>query len=279
MDGGAHMLLDFTAPSAAVVNTDFRIGGGLAARLPDPADFVSLRLHGFHESTHLGDEYILLGAPSTDFRGYGGVRVINNDEFEGVDGEFAPRDSLFTTGDPELQVGGEVFFRGWRPADRRPNASWWSRLFAPQHFLVALDLYHRDRYDLREPEMVWSKNLVVGFIYGNHFEETSKPTVKWLLSFYDGVHPTGSSVPERPPTSPSTSSSISKHAGGVQSALAASQHAENPENARRRSHVLERVATYRNPRKDQLIRDFQEFGQPIPENCYIDIGPVGAGGG
>lgn len=43
MDGGAHMLLDFSASSAAVVNTDFRVGGGVAARFPSRLQFLAAK--------------------------------------------------------------------------------------------------------------------------------------------------------------------------------------------------------------------------------------------
>ena len=79
----AHMLLDFSAQSNAVINLDFRGGAGFRGRgLPIPESFgavvglllfqerhrhnwdwkwehLSWRLRGFHESTHLGDEFVL----------------------------------------------------------------------------------------------------------------------------------------------------------------------------------------------------------------------------
>ena len=78
-----HMLLDFSAQSNAIINADFRGGAGFRGRgFPIPKDVgavksilafqppkrknwtwvldrFSWRLRGFHESTHLGDEFIL----------------------------------------------------------------------------------------------------------------------------------------------------------------------------------------------------------------------------
>ncbi|MBT4096211.1 MAG: DUF1207 domain-containing protein [Gemmatimonadetes bacterium] len=242
VDGGAHMLLDFNAPSAAVINTDFRAGVGVAMRFPDPADWVSLRAHFFHESTHLGDEYILLGVdepgfrrynPSyealslhlsgdrfakwgTDFRlppirnpftgrksriplvgrqltyarGYAGIRGINNDSYSGYNNRFEKREPLRATGDPEIQLGGELFYRGWKPADQR-DTNFFKEWLQWQNVVVALEFYRRDQYSPTKPEISWSKNLVVGLVYGDHFGTESEPTMKWLLNFYDGVHPHG----------------------------------------------------------------------------------------
>jgi hypothetical protein len=54
----AHMLLDFSAQSNAVINVDFRGGAGVRGR-GWPSDRFSWRLRGFHECTHLGDEFVL----------------------------------------------------------------------------------------------------------------------------------------------------------------------------------------------------------------------------
>ena len=54
-DGSAHMLLDFKAQSAAVINTDFRIGGGFMGRYKH----LSAKIRKFHECTHLGDEFVI----------------------------------------------------------------------------------------------------------------------------------------------------------------------------------------------------------------------------
>jgi hypothetical protein len=65
IDGDMHMLLDFHADSAPVLDSEFRIGGGLMGRgIPfateprAPLSHLSWKLKFFHESTHIGDEYL-----------------------------------------------------------------------------------------------------------------------------------------------------------------------------------------------------------------------------
>lgn len=60
IDAAAFLLLDFRAQSDAVINTDYRIG--LSADLrpwSDGWDRLSFSVGAFHQSTHLGDEYVL----------------------------------------------------------------------------------------------------------------------------------------------------------------------------------------------------------------------------
>ena len=63
IDAAAFMLLDFDSQSLGVIDTDFRIGGSLDFR-PwwDGWERLSLSVGCFHESTHLGDEYVLSAA-------------------------------------------------------------------------------------------------------------------------------------------------------------------------------------------------------------------------
>lgn len=93
----AHMLLDFEAQSDAVINTDFRGGAGLRGRgLPVPRGVGSLvtprregwdwrwsrlswRLRFFHESTHLGDEFVLDGVRADSL--YDGGAIAYGPEF------------------------------------------------------------------------------------------------------------------------------------------------------------------------------------------------------
>jgi Protein of unknown function (DUF1207) len=62
-DAGAFMLLDFDSQSSGVIDTDFRIGGSFDFRPWWPVwEHLSLKVGFFHESTHLGDEYVLSAA-------------------------------------------------------------------------------------------------------------------------------------------------------------------------------------------------------------------------
>lgn len=65
IDADVHMLLDFLATSSPVIDSEFRLGGGLMGRgLPyltqpgAPASHVAWRVKLLHESTHIGDEYL-----------------------------------------------------------------------------------------------------------------------------------------------------------------------------------------------------------------------------
>jgi hypothetical protein len=63
VDGAVFMLLDYDAQSSGLIDADFRIGGSIDFR---PwwgwLENLSLSVGGFHESTHLGDEYVLSAA-------------------------------------------------------------------------------------------------------------------------------------------------------------------------------------------------------------------------
>jgi Protein of unknown function (DUF1207) len=60
LDAAAFLLLDFDAQSSAVINTDYRLGLSADVRpWRDGWDRLSLSIGGFHQSTHLGDEYVL----------------------------------------------------------------------------------------------------------------------------------------------------------------------------------------------------------------------------
>jgi len=65
IDGDMHMLLDFSGWSAPVIDSEFRLGGGLMGRgfpfTTNPRTWgshFSWRAKFFHESTHIGDEYL-----------------------------------------------------------------------------------------------------------------------------------------------------------------------------------------------------------------------------
>lgn len=63
LEAAAFMLLDFSSQSWGVIDTDYRLGGSFDFR-PwwDGWEHLSLSVGFFHESTHLGDEYVLSAA-------------------------------------------------------------------------------------------------------------------------------------------------------------------------------------------------------------------------
>lgn len=222
-EASAHMLLDLSAPSADVINTDFRIGGGLAARLPGRWRNISVRYKFFHESTHIGDEYVLTAVADSAFhrynvsyeahevfmaieryrpeangrwnlscrRAYAIGRVLTKDgTFEDFKDQSKAK-ALKTRNRTELQLGGEIFLRGGAtaPSGEPKIKKLLKKIITPQYVLIAADLYHRDKYDVMAPRKLWSTNIVVGFVYGNYFE--GERTTKLLINYYQGVNPHG----------------------------------------------------------------------------------------
>lgn len=63
LEAATFMLLDFSSQSWGVIDTDYRLGLSVDIR-PwwDGWEHLSLSIGGFHESTHLGDEYVLSAA-------------------------------------------------------------------------------------------------------------------------------------------------------------------------------------------------------------------------
>ena len=218
IETSAHMLLDFDAESDSVISMDFRIGGGVSLRLPRWFKNIAFRYKFFHESTHLGDEYALdavrlfpvdfrrynvsyeahdlfasldhytpWGKKGLPFRiaylrGYGGHRFFTK---EGSFPEFNGQGGPLKASDNESQVGAEIYLRGWE----KQSGPLLFRRLKFQYLVAAADFYYRDRYDLDTPEKIWSTNFVVGVVYGYLFE--GKRTLKFLLNYYNGVHPHG----------------------------------------------------------------------------------------
>jgi hypothetical protein len=223
IESSAHMLLDFSTPSADVINTDFRIGGGLASRLPKKLKNITLRYKLFHESTHVGDEFILTAVADSAFRRYNVSYeahefFISFDRYspavtnrrrpvywrayamsrfltkEVVFDDFRDRtqtNALKTASRGELQLGGEIFVRGRLSvaAEGKKLKDFVKRTFAPSYWVAAADFYRRDKYAVSAPQKVWSYNLVLGPVYGNYF--TGERTTKLLLNYYRGVNPHG----------------------------------------------------------------------------------------
>jgi len=212
LSGSAQMLLDFDTASSDVINTDFRLGGGIATRLPILSNRLAFRIQLFHESSHVGDEFVLGASQQQSFRRYnvsyealelfaaiddfkpevkermsfcywriyGGVRqLLGNDFYE----DFASRgreSALKVNSGPEFQSGLELFWKGWEKQ---------KYFLAPQYFVLAGDAFLRDKYDLSKPQNNLSVNILAGIFYGNYFN--AGRTVKWYLNYYRGVNPHG----------------------------------------------------------------------------------------
>jgi hypothetical protein len=232
VDAAAHLLLDWQTASSDAINTDYRIGAGVAFRAPRLRSLAA-RYRYFHESTHLGDEYTLYASQDTAFRRYnvsyeahelfvaidryraedslsggldralpyarvyGALRQLDTDLYDGFTGLYAPAAPIQLSSKYEAQFGGEVYFRGWPSPMTRPSDTWISRLFAPQHFLLGADLKRQDQYGTATAHRSWSSNVVFGIVYGQALGTTSEPTVRWELNWYNGINPHGQFRSER----------------------------------------------------------------------------------
>jgi hypothetical protein len=221
-EASAHMLLDFFTPSADVINTDFRIGLGLASRLPGKFQHIALRLKIFHESTHIGDEYALTAMADSAFRRYNvsyeaaelfigfdqrlsqsqkfltpdhlhiyaGGRRLNKTAFADFQDKSVQK-ALKSKDKNEAQLGGEIFlFSALLPTlEKGKFCDFVKRIIKPQYFVAATDWCWRDKYAVATPLKMWSYNIVVGAIYGNYFD--GQRTTKLLFNYYHGVNPHG----------------------------------------------------------------------------------------
>ena len=227
VDGAAHLLIDLNTKSRDVINADYRIALGVAARAPF-ARFLAFQYRFLHESSHIGDEYALFASPQPSFRRYNvsyeaselyaaidhrasglgsglpqprisymrafvGFRHLYTNGYDGFTGLFEPASPIRLVSQEEYNLGGELYFRGWQLPDQRPDAGWWSRLFAFHNLVIATDLKLENRYasQAQAPERTWSVNVVLGLIYGESFGVTGERTVRYEFSYYNGVNPHG----------------------------------------------------------------------------------------
>lgn len=225
VDGAAHLLIDLNTKSRDVINADYRIALGVALRTPF-ARFLAFQYRFLHESSHIGDEYTLFASRQPDFRRYNvsyeanelylaidhvtsplaaglpqprisymrafaGFRHLTADRYDGFTGLFEPASPLLGIGQNEYHLGGELYFRAWQLSDQSAEAGWWSRLLAFQNLVIATDFKRENRYDSQEPERTWSINVVLGLIYGEGFGLTAERTVRYEVSYYNGLNPHG----------------------------------------------------------------------------------------
>jgi hypothetical protein len=158
------VLIDLNTKSRDVINADYRIALGVAARAPF-ARFLTFQYRFLHESSYIGDEYTLFASLQPSFRGYNvsyeaselhaaidhrasglgsglpqprisymrafaGFRNLYTNGYDGFTGLFEPASPIRLVSQKEYNLGEELYFRGWQPFDQRPDAGWWSRLFA-----------------------------------------------------------------------------------------------------------------------------------------------------
>jgi hypothetical protein len=234
LTGDMHMLLDFTGFSAPVIDAEFRFGGGVMGRgwfvTTEPgsiASHVSWRVKLFHESTHLGDEYLddirrrqlapQGGDPPTAGFIHANISYMALEAMLAVDGEETPRHHgwywrfyggyrrLFLgpyeagVSFPGLDPGATIVKAGERNEGQfgaelrfriNPVAAQGSRW--PDYLVFASDTYVRRQYDfagtLANPRWL-SLNAVAGIEWGDWADD--QMTVRVLVNYYDGLNPHG----------------------------------------------------------------------------------------
>jgi hypothetical protein len=127
LDAAAFLLLDFDSQSSGVINTDYRIGfSGDLRPWRDGWDRLSVSVGLFHQSTHLGDEYVLSAPTIQD----SGIPTANpslpyraNPSYLAVPAtisiDLGACDSAFST---RLYGGGSVYFESGVPEATHPDA-------------------------------------------------------------------------------------------------------------------------------------------------------------
>jgi hypothetical protein len=232
--GDMHMLLDFTGFSAPVIDAEFRIGGGLMGRgfpiVTEPGallSHVSWRLKLFHESTHIGDEYLddirrrqlapQGGDPPTAGFIHANISYLAAELLLALDGEEVPRAHgwywrvyggyrrLFLgpydagVPFPGLDPGATIVAAGERNegqfgAELRYRLTPVSEQGArrPDYVVLASDTYVRKQYDfagtLANPRWL-SLNVMAGVEWGDWADD--QMTFRILASYYDGLNPHG----------------------------------------------------------------------------------------
>ena len=221
----AHVLIDTDQTSNPVMNTDYRIGFGLSGRPLKAFRPLAFKLHLFHESTHIGDEYVLEATEDPDFRrwnvsyeavellasldhfdptaswglpayvrAYGGGRRLTSlfDIFSDFRLEYDQYVTRDTFGPTPLLVASQ-----W---EAQTGAELYLRAWAADHLnhghffkwqytVAAVDVSRLNLLDVANPETVWSTHAMVGLVWGDHFnaQNSNQLTLDW----YRGVNPHG----------------------------------------------------------------------------------------
>ena len=198
-----HMIEDFKDVSNPIVDTDYRFGVMMKAQygLSD-ASWLGIRFVPWaHESTHLGDEYVLIASQNPDFErvnvSYEYFEVGVSYETEslilragalkpwGSDGYYSDHllgssEATLTTSEKnlEMSVGIEYRFAEWRK----------------RRFYISADTRNKLQYTYHasaaNPERrQWSINLQLG----RTLEENTgdSPLQDYFVQFYHGVNPYG----------------------------------------------------------------------------------------
>jgi hypothetical protein len=177
--GAVFAQFDLNAASYDLINADYTLGVPITYRV----DRFSTRLRFYHQSSHLGDEFLLReGLPITR----------ENLSFESIECLLSQ-----DVGAIRLYAGGEYLLHSEPPdleptighagAELRPALHLFSTGVSSVHFLAAVDVKAAEQQDWSPS---WSGRA--GFeISRPHTEEAFGPTWALLAEYYDGPSPYG----------------------------------------------------------------------------------------
>jgi hypothetical protein len=203
-----HMIEDLSDRSGPIVNNDYRFGGMLKVQYGiAPSQWLSGRLHLGHESTHLGDEFSIVGQRqfrttferinvSWEYLDLGALyERIDGKRFSSLRGgaTMNVRDSYYETGADSITESrrGPVTpstnrFDPYIGAEVR-----WNESIGSWDLYVSSELRWRTIYDYhkRKPDAPEDRQLSVNLIVGTKINGINKASP--FLRFYRGVNPHG----------------------------------------------------------------------------------------
>ena len=175
VQAGVFAIFDLDSNSFDLINADYFVGPYVAARYND----FSLLGRVFHQSSHLGDEYLLRGVAQQDSRvnlSYEAVDLIASYELPYGFRIYGGGGWLFDTDPGDLKKGLIEYGAEWRDPDTIFNGA--------ARPIVAADLQNHEDND-------WA--LDYSLKAGLQFEDPNRFSQKMqlMLEFYDGHSPNG----------------------------------------------------------------------------------------
>jgi Protein of unknown function (DUF1207) len=198
-----HVVEDFKDPSAPIVDTDYQFGfmAKLQYGIRDDLWFGARIVPWSHESTHLGDEYVLVASRNPAFERINvsyewfeyGVSL-ESESFtirhggrkpHGDEGYYS--DHLLGSDEPTLTPSEKNFEPSFGFEYRFPLAG-------KRHVYASADLRNRLQYDYHrlpgaEDQRQWSMNLQLGRTLPE--DSRGSPLQDYFVEFYYGVNPYG----------------------------------------------------------------------------------------
>ena len=176
ISGGLFALFNLDAPSHDLINADYTIGLPISYRKGD----TSVRLRVYHQSSHLGDEFLLRAQPERVNLSFESLELLVSQDLNNYRG----------------YIGGEVMLRR-EPKDLK-RLSFHSgieyrgtrKILDAGQFIAGIDLKSWE-----ENDWYLSKSVRVGLEIGNPDPTQRKAAL--MLEFYEGYAPHGQFYDER----------------------------------------------------------------------------------